>query len=595
MFFVCFILLIICPLVSSYFEDFHFENLPHERVSLHFKCKAVSCAKIAINFSAYGQRFNLVLKENREILAHDFQVIVDADEKENLESETRFKEDISFAKSKCKYFFSDDKSVSATVSICNFNETSGLISQKGFTFLLRYDPAVSDDADSWKQHSLFRYEDVPCPTGRCLDSDPIQKVQTYLRERSMTIMPRFRSTDPQVTRKYLELALVYDYQTLALIELTSSKSIMDFTLKLVHVMSSNYFRLDITVVLQKLILWPQKDRITHYNDIEDSMLSFGDYILDHYDSQEPQDATLLISGHRFINSPGVLGIGTKGKTCENCELAVAVISYGEAFDVTHVAGIASHELGHNLGFDDEFYTKDTHQCYQKCKDPQDEFSCIMRGVYTSGSTVWSECTKERVINRETSNSYECLYNAPNGTVAASICANGIIEEGEECDCRADDMECLKCCNITICKLTPGSNCSSELCCKNCDIVSKGTVCRSIRDDVCDFEDVCNGVDKRCFDSHRMDRTECGNGKWCLSGICEYKCHNNCYGRGNCISNEAHELICNCKGLSWGRFCSQWISFSDFVLLLLICFLISFLTALPLIWLCRMFCCKRRTK
>jgi hypothetical protein len=567
---------------NAYFEDFEFQDaVAHEEIDPVISRTALKMSpKIRISFSAYQNQFDVHLTENRQILTQDFHVMT---QDEGGKRGHSYERDVRNIAQECKYYQSDDETLSATISICRQNQVSGLLSRNGSTFLIRSHGHESDDDDHDDdddvRHSIFHYEEIPCPTGKCLDTDPIQKIKTFLKQRARTLQPRHRTTDPSVTLKYIELGLVYDKATLDRIEKIRGETVISFTFKLVHAMNSVYSKLGISVVLKTLILWSEGDKITMYDDIEDTLMTFADYNIENFDPKRFRDATLLISSHRFIHSAGILGVALKRQTCENCELAVAVITFGSDFDVTHLSGVASHELGHCLGFDDEFYAKESHVCYHQCKEPVDKLSCIMRAVYTSGSTAWSACTKKRVNEREVLHSYDCLYNQPNMS-AQSICGNGVTEKDEECDCMAGDSACAKCCNTSTCTLNPGSQCGGEMCCNmpSCTIEQSARVCRPARDPKCDIEDKCDGVNAVCYDNHVEDETECGDLMWCMGGRCEYKCLKNCYGNGDCVQ-QGNEWKCDCRSMSFGRYCHMKFSFTILFVASFICFVVAFLVTI----------------
>jgi hypothetical protein len=70
----------------------------------------------------------------------------------------------------------------------------------------------------------------------------------------------------------------------------------------------------------------------------------------------------------------------------------------------------------------------------------------------------------------------------------SVCGNGIVEAGEQCD--------------------PGDGSDQDFCCRsNCTFASAGTVCRPASDG-CDKEDTCSGTNAVCPDALQPAQTPC---------------------------------------------------------------------------------------
>src|SRR5205085_7663764 len=121
-------------------------------------------------------------------------------------------------------------------------------------------------------------------------------------------------------------------------------------------------------------------------------------------------------------------------------------------------------------------------------------------------------------------SQSCLTSNKNVTlITAGECGNGIVEEGEECDC-GGTAGCAgnSCCNPTTCKFSTGSVCddSNDACCKGCQFASSTTVCRASVDSTCDPVEHCTGNSSACpADVTTSDVTSCRNGLQCSGCSC----------------------------------------------------------------------------
>ncbi|GFS28024.1 disintegrin and metalloproteinase domain-containing protein 17, partial [Elysia marginata] len=109
----------------------------------------------------------------------------------------------------------------------------------------------------------------------------------------------------------------------------------------------------------------------------------------------------------------------------------------------------------------------------------------------------------------------------------SVCGNGIVDAGEECDAgffgsRGDN----KCCTEN-CMLRPGALCSeiNHECCFECGIASANTACHNtVRIYSCKNQSYCSGTSLECIEGGFMpDDTDCGEKHKCYGGICMNPC------------------------------------------------------------------------
>jgi len=197
--------------------------------------------------------------------------------------------------------------------------------------------------------------------------------------------------------------------------------------------------------------------------------------------------------------------------------------------------VFAHESGHTFG---AVHDCDSSTCAQanivnsgQCC-PLSSTSCdaqaqYMMNPYASSSiTRFSPCSVGNICSALGRNSVQstCLTdNKGVVTISGNQCGNGIVEEGEDCDC-GGTAGCggNTCCNPTTCKFNTGAVCdpSNEGCCSTqCQFSSVGTVCRASTGQ-CDPAETCSGTNGTCpTDVTAPDGQDCGSGLECSSGQC----------------------------------------------------------------------------
>ena len=251
------------------------------------------------------------------------------------------------------------------------------------------------------------------------------------------------------------------------------------------------------------------------------------------------------------NTGSAVGLAWLGQACVTGSLSTNTSSTGSGSSTTGsetVTGanvvirtqgasewqIIAHETGHTFGAVHDCTSttcssSNTVSSSQCC--PLSSSTCdageryIMNPSTSSGITNFSPCSIGNICSALGRNSVRstCLSdNRGVTTISGQQCGNGIVEEGEDCDCGGEES-CGNnaCCEPTTCKFKSSAVCddSNDACCNSCQLASNGTVCRATTG-ACDPAETCTGTSALCpADLTTPDGNSCGDGLRCASGQC----------------------------------------------------------------------------
>lgn len=116
---------------------------------------------------------------------------------------------------------------------------------------------------------------------------------------------------PVAKKRYLELVLINDNAVYTYFS-ENTDSIMKFNRKLITMINVMYAKLDINLVLRKVLVWSQFDQITADN-VTIALQQFTRYVDEHLRRLEHFDVALLLSG--LYHNSTTVGEAYKGTVC----------------------------------------------------------------------------------------------------------------------------------------------------------------------------------------------------------------------------------------------------------------------------------------
>ncbi|XP_029460001.1 disintegrin and metalloproteinase domain-containing protein 9-like isoform X2 [Rhinatrema bivittatum] len=216
-------------------------------------------------------------------------------------------------------------------------------------------------------------------------------------------------------------------------------------------------------------------------------------------------------------------------------------------NVEQISSILAHQLGHTVGM---YHDKSDCSCGAE--------ACIMAAEVKPNALKFSNCSADYFKRLSFFGGTECLKNIPvaDSLFAEKTCGNGVVEDGEECDC-GKITQCTNdgCCHPVTCQWMGYAVCAYGKCCSSCQFTAAGTPCRKAATD-CDLPEYCNGTYMHCQpDVYKQDGTRCNNdNSLCKDGDC-YDYNKHCialFGEGATVAPETCFKLVNTKGDRFGN-------------------------------------------
>ncbi|CAB4057385.1 unnamed protein product [Lepeophtheirus salmonis] len=382
----------------------------------------------------------------------------------------------------------------AALQTCN--GVSGIVHLGNETFVIH--PFYGGDLSSKHPHVIYEYNDrMPqgCAIGQ--SGTPLRSKRNIFSKENTT-NNKFKR-DIRNVAKFIETALVLDKAMFDKRPQSKRRDVIHDAIQVANI-ADLYFRNSLKSRLSIVYIesWQDTNQAAGFGrirDINTALETFGSYV-DKKLFQIDRDTTQLLTGQTYLH--GRSTVATIGTICATKALGISVDI--NVFEPHILAANLAHAIGHNLGL---------HHDMELSGDPHGDchcehwHGCIMRPSVIGEEGIqpyrFSICSSNSFQSRLAKGAVRCLLNKPNQIQGFNSCGNGIVDDGETCDC-GSPKSCRDqdpCCDPFTCQLKREAQCSSGPCCnEKCQLQPRGYPCRTANNE-CDLTEVCSGDTGSC--------------------------------------------------------------------------------------------------
>uniref|UniRef100_F1RZL6 Disintegrin and metalloproteinase domain-containing protein 5-like n=1 Tax=Sus scrofa TaxID=9823 RepID=F1RZL6_PIG len=310
---------------------------------------------------------------------------------------------------------------------------------------------------------------------------------------------------------YLDMYIVVDKNLFDYMG-SDIKSVTQKVIQIIGFVNTMLTQLKLTVRISAIDIWSNKNKI--------STAGSPDYVLYKFLEWkyrflfQPHHTAYLLA---FKKHPVFIGVTHPGKICDKSD-AGGVALYPEGLSLESYSINIIQLVGLNLGMSYD----NTEICH--CSGDV----CIMspEAMHSGGVKDFSTCSLDDFKYFAAHSGLTCLHSIlldePVYKQRRRICGNGILEQGEQCDCGTlENCTHKHCCDPRTCRRKRNKQCGSGECCtQDCKIRPANVICRKSADE-CDFIEYCNGTYSHCVaDTFARNGQSCESGSaYCYGGRC----------------------------------------------------------------------------